>query len=102
MILKETYTLAGGTAIPKMAEKHGVSAARPCIRYVIQLGAAALVKMADPRRMVDSADADFVISAAPAPHFQPLPALGARKAPRSAPVGGPGRNEAGKTYQFSL
>lgn len=83
MILKETDTLAGGTAIPKMAEKHGVSAARPRIRYVIQLGTVALVKMADPRRMVDSADADFVISAAPAPAFPSASRLGGTQ---SAPV----------------
>lgn len=102
MILKETDTLAGGTAIPKMAEKHGVSAARPRIRYVIQLGAIALVKMADPAAWWT---ARTPISSSPQPRpprFQPFPALGTRKAPRSAPVGGPGRNEAGKTYQFSL
>ena len=83
MILKETYTLAGGTAIPKMAEKYGVSAARPRIRYAIQLGAVALPKTADPRRMVDSADADFVISAAPVPTFPTASRLGDTQ---SAPV----------------
>ena len=45
-----------------MAEKYGASAARLCIRYVIQLGAVALPKTADPRHMADNADADFVIS----------------------------------------
>ena len=49
-------------AITKMAEKYGVSAARLCIRYVIQLGAVALPKTADPRHMADNADADFIIS----------------------------------------
>ena len=49
-------------AIAKMAEKYGVSAARLCIRYVIQLGAVALPKTADPRHMADNADADFIIS----------------------------------------
>ena len=49
-------------AIAKMAEKYGVSAARLCIRYVIQLGAVALPKTADPRHMADNADVDFVIS----------------------------------------
>ena len=49
-------------AIAKMAEKYGVSAARLCIRYVIQLGAVALPKTADSGHMADNADADFVIS----------------------------------------
>ena len=49
-------------AIARMAEKYGVSAARLCIRYVIQLGAVALPKTADPRHMADNADADFIIS----------------------------------------
>ena len=49
-------------AIAKMAEKYGVSAARLCIRYVIQLGAVALPKTADPGHMADNADVDFVIS----------------------------------------
>lgn len=39
-----------------------MSAARLCIRYVIQLGAVALPKTADPRHMADNADADFIIS----------------------------------------
>ena len=49
-------------AIAKMAEKYGVSAARLCIRYVIQLGAVALPKTADPGHMADNADVDFTIS----------------------------------------
>ena len=49
-------------SIAKMAEKYGVSAARLCIRYVIQLGAVALPKTADPRHMADNADVDFIIS----------------------------------------
>ena len=36
-------------AIVKMAEMYGVSAAQLCIRYVLQLGAVALPKTADPR-----------------------------------------------------
>lgn len=49
-------------AIVKMAEKYGVSAAQLCIRYVLQLGAVALPKTADPAHMESNADVDFVIS----------------------------------------
>ena len=49
-------------AIVKMAEKYGVSAAQLCIRYVLQLGAVALPKTADPTHMESNADVDFAIS----------------------------------------
>lgn len=49
-------------AISKMAEKYGVTAPQLCIRYVIQLGAAALPKTADPAHMRGNADVDFAIS----------------------------------------
>ncbi len=49
-------------AIAQMAEKYGVSAARLCIRYVLQLGAVALPKTANPDHMADNADVDFTIS----------------------------------------
>lgn len=49
-------------AIVKMAEKYGVSAAQLCIRYVLQLGAVALPKTADPAHMESNADVDFAIS----------------------------------------
>ena len=49
-------------AIARMAEKYGVSAAQLCIRYVIQLGAVALPKTADPDHMAANAAVDFVIS----------------------------------------
>ena len=45
-----------------MAEKYGVSAAQLCIRYVLQLGAVALPKTADPAHMESNADVDFAIS----------------------------------------
>ena len=48
-------------AIARMAEKYGVSAAQLCIRYVIQLGAVALPKTADPDHMAANAAVDFVI-----------------------------------------
>ena len=49
-------------AIARMAEKYGVSAAQLCIRYVIQLGAVALPKTADPDHMAANAAVDFTIS----------------------------------------
>ncbi len=45
-----------------MAKKYGVSAAQLCIRYVIQLGAVALPKTANPAHMAGNAEVDFVIS----------------------------------------
>lgn len=92
MILQETYTLANGIAIPKlglgtwfidnnkaaqaiahgealknpaitaMAEKYGVSVPQLCIRYVLQLGAVALPKTANPGHMRSNAAVDFAIS----------------------------------------
>lgn len=38
------------------------TAAGLCIRYVIELGAVALPKTANPAHMADNADVDFVIS----------------------------------------
>ena len=67
-ILVEAYSpIAHGEAlknpaIAEMAAKYGVSAARLCVRYAIQLGAAALPKTADPAHMADNAAVDFVIS----------------------------------------
>ena len=49
-------------AIAEMAKKYGVSAAQLCIRYVIQLGAAALPKTANPAHMADNAAVNFVLS----------------------------------------
>ena len=49
-------------SIVRMAEKYGVSAAQLCIRYVLQLGAVALPKTADPAHMKNNAEVDFVIS----------------------------------------
>ncbi len=49
-------------AIAAMAQKYGVTAAQLCVRYVLQLGAVALPKTADPAHMKDNAAVDFVIS----------------------------------------
>lgn len=49
-------------AIAAMAQKYGVSVAQLCVRYVLQLGAVALPKTADPAHMKDNAAVDFVIS----------------------------------------
>lgn len=49
-------------AVAAMAEKYGVSPAQLCIRYVLELGAVALPKTADPAHMKANADVDFVIS----------------------------------------
>ena len=49
-------------AVAEMAKKYGVSAAQLCIRYVLQLGAIALPKTANPDHMANNADVDFTIS----------------------------------------
>lgn len=51
-------------AIAEMAKKYGVSAAQLCIRYVLELGAVALPKTANPDHMKSNADVDFTISEA--------------------------------------
>ena len=49
-------------AVAEMAKKYSVSAAQLCIRYVLQLGAIALPKTANPDHMANNADVDFTIS----------------------------------------
>ena len=49
-------------AIVEMAKKYGVSAAQLCVRYVLQLGAVALPKTADPQHMEENAAVDFVLT----------------------------------------
>ena len=49
-------------AITVMAEKYGVSVPQLCIRYVLQLGAVALPKTANPGHMRSNAAVDFAIS----------------------------------------
>lgn len=67
-ILVEAYSpIAHGEAlknpmIAEMAAKYGVSAAQLCIRYVLELGAVALPKTADPEHMKANAAVDFNIT----------------------------------------
>lgn len=67
-ILPEAYSpIAHGEALKNkeivaMAEKYGVSSAQLCIRYVLQLGMAALPKTANPEHMENNAGVDFRIS----------------------------------------
>lgn len=49
-------------AITAMAEQYGVSVPQLCIRYVLQLGAVALPKTANPGHMRSNAAVDFAIS----------------------------------------
>lgn len=49
-------------AIAEMAKKYGINAAQLCIRYVIELGAVALPKTANPDHMASNAAVDFTIS----------------------------------------
>ena len=64
-ILVEAYSpIAHGEAlknpaITRMAEKYGVTPARLCIRYVLQLGTVALPKTANPAHMRDNGAVDF-------------------------------------------
>lgn len=48
-------------AIAEMAKKYGINAAQLCIRYVIELGAVALPKTANPDHMASNAAVDFTI-----------------------------------------
>lgn len=67
-ILVEAYSpIAHGVAlkseaIAAMAHKYGVSAAQLCIRYVLELGAVALPKTANPTHMKKNTELDFIIS----------------------------------------
>ncbi|WP_240722468.1 aldo/keto reductase [Poseidonocella sp. HB161398] len=49
--------------IAEMAAKYGVSVPQLCIRYVLELGLAALPKTANPAHMASNAEVDFEISA---------------------------------------
>lgn len=49
-------------ATAEMGKKYGVNAAQLCIRYVIELGAVALLKTANPDHMASNAAVDFTIS----------------------------------------
>ena len=49
-------------AYSPMAKKYGINAAQLCIRYVIELGAVALPKTANPDHMASNAAVDFTIS----------------------------------------
>ena len=51
-------------ATAEMGKKYGVNAAQLCIRYVIELGAVALPKTANPAHMASNAQVDFEISEA--------------------------------------
>lgn len=67
-ILVEAYSPIGhgevlkNSDIQAMAQKYGVSAARLCIRYTLQLGLLPLPKTENQFHMADNADVDFVIS----------------------------------------
>ena len=50
--------------IKKIADKYGVSVPQLCIRYVLQLGAIALPKTANPEHMKTNAELNFEIEAA--------------------------------------
>lgn len=69
-ILVEAYSpIAHGEAlknpmIAEMAAKYGVTAAQLCIRYVLELGAVALPKTANPAHMHSNAAVDFALAPA--------------------------------------
>ena len=51
-----------GMGATELAKKYGINAAQLCIRYVIELGAVALPKTANPDHMASNAAVDFTIS----------------------------------------
>lgn len=67
-ILCEAYSpIAHGEAlkngvIVETAKKYGVTPARLCIRYTLQLGMVSLPKTGNPQHMKDNAAVDFIIS----------------------------------------
>ncbi len=67
-ILVEAYSpIAHGEAfkneeIKAMAKKYGVSVAKLCIRFVLDLGLVALPKTANPAHMLDNLEVEFAIS----------------------------------------
>lgn len=67
-ILVEAYSPIGHGEVLKnpdiqtIAEKYGVSVARLCIRYTLQLGLLPLPKTENPSHMADNANVDFMIS----------------------------------------
>jgi diketogulonate reductase-like aldo/keto reductase len=67
-IVVEAYSpIAHGEAlrneqIAAMADKYSVSVAQLCIKYVLELGAVALPKTANPAHMKDNAMLDFTLS----------------------------------------
>ncbi len=67
-ILVEAYSpIAHGKVlnnkkIAAIAERYNATVAQLCIRYIIQLGAVALPKTANPLHMKENADVDFIIS----------------------------------------
>ena len=69
-VVVEAYSpVAHGEALKNheitgMAQKYGVSPARLCLRYDLQLGLVVLPKTANPVHMADNAALDFEISAA--------------------------------------
>lgn len=68
-ILVESYSpvahgeILQNAEIRTMADRYGVSVARLCIRYDLQLGTVPLPKTANPAHMWENADLDFEISA---------------------------------------
>lgn len=51
------------SSIVSMAKKYGVSIPQLCVKYILQLGLAALPKASTPEHMRDNANLDFEISA---------------------------------------
>ena len=65
--LRSVLPIAHGEAlkngvIVETAKKYGVTPARLCIRYTLQLGMVSLPKTGNPQHMKDNAAVDFVIS----------------------------------------
>ena len=57
-----TGNILNSEQIKNVAQKYGVSAARLCIKYVLQLGLVALPKTTSPDRMKENIQLDFTIS----------------------------------------
>jgi diketogulonate reductase-like aldo/keto reductase len=67
MVVEAYSPIAHGEAlrnaqIAAMADKYGVSVAQLCIKYVLELGAVALPKTANPAHMQANAQLDFTLS----------------------------------------
>ncbi|HMN79338.1 MAG TPA: aldo/keto reductase [Burkholderiaceae bacterium] len=78
-----TGALLGNADVRALAERHGVSVAQICIRYVLQKGVVALPKSVTPARIIQNRQVDFQIGAEDMDRLDRLTATVAQARPPS-------------------